>query len=100
MKTPTYSSVTTRMKRLSGRFTSDPVLPLLGWTKVAEAFVTAQWTLLPRWTAYATVVTVLWVAGVYLYAQVEDVGEALSDAADDGLTDGDDGDSGNGGDAA
>ena len=98
MKTPTYSSVTTRMKRLSGRFTSDPVLPLLGWTKVAEAFVTAKWTLLPRWTAYAVAVTVLWVAGVHLYAQIEDVGEALSDATDDDLTDRDD--SGNGGDPA
>jgi hypothetical protein len=87
MKTPTYRSVKARTKRLTGKFTSDPVLPLLGWTKAAETVVTGQWNLLPRWTVYAVCVTVLWVAGVYLYAQVEDAADALQDAADD-ATDG------------
>jgi len=88
MKTPTYSSVRRRTKRLTTKFTADPVLPLLGWTKAAEQVVTGSWGLLPRWTGYAIVVTALWVTGDYLYRHVETAADAVSDAADDAYTDG------------
>lgn len=87
---PSYSSVRSRCKSLTAKFTSDPVLPLLGWTKTAETVVTASWGLLPRWTAYAVLVTGLWVAGVYLWEQVDKATDDLSDAVDDAVTDGGD----------
>lgn len=77
---PSYSSVRSRVRSLTAKFTSDPVLPLLGWTKAVETVVRGDVALLPRWTAYAAAVTLLWVAGVYLWEQVEDAADAAADA--------------------
>jgi len=85
---PSYSSVRSRCRSLTAKFTSDPVLPLLGWTKAVETVVTGQTALLPRWTAYAATVTLLWVGGVYLWEQVEDAADAAADAVNDAADDG------------
>lgn len=85
---PSYSTVRSRTKALTAKFTSDPVLPLLGWTKAVETVVRGDVALLPRWAAYAAVVTVLWVAGDYLYRQVEDATDAAADAVNDAADDG------------
>lgn len=48
-----------RAKRLLTKFASSPVLPVLGWTKVAETVVAGGPML--NWIGYSVLVTVVWV---------------------------------------
>jgi len=68
-----------RAKRLTTKFISSPVFPVLGWTKVVETVVAGGPTL--NWAAYAGLVTLVWVFG----DELDQRADAAVDAADDAL---------------
>lgn len=66
-----------RIRRLTTKLGSSPVLPVLGWTKAVETVVATGPTL--RWVAYAVVVTGLWVAAEDLREAADDVAEEVTE---------------------
>lgn len=49
-----------RARTLLRKLTASPTLPLLGWTKTVEALIVSP-TNVPKWVAYAVVVTLAWI---------------------------------------
>jgi len=70
-----------RVKQLSTKLASSPVLPVLGYTKVAETVVAGGPTL--NWLAYSLAVTLVWISADDIQRSAESLGEAAQDAVDD-----------------
>lgn len=68
------SEASKRARTLTRKLTASPTLPLLGWTKAVEALIVTPADL-PRWIAYAAIVTVLWVYADTLQKAVDEAGE-------------------------
>lgn len=72
----TDASSRRRVRRLVTKFASSPVLPALGWTKVAETIVAGGPTL--NWIAYTILVTTVWV----IADEIREAADWLNDAVD------------------
>jgi len=70
-----------RAKQLTTKLASSPVLPVLGYTKVAESVVVGGPT--PKWLAYSLLVTMLWVFADDIRRRAEDITENVQDAVDE-----------------
>lgn len=70
-----------RVKQLSTKLASSPVLPVLGYTKVAETIVAGGPTL--NWAAYAVAVTFLWIFADDIQRSAEEVTENVQDVVDE-----------------
>lgn len=76
------STARKRTKRLTTKFISSPLFPVLGWTKVVETVVAGGPT--ANWTVYAAAITVVWVFGEELQRRLDDAADAADDALDGG----------------
>ena len=70
-----------RVKQLSTKLASSPVLPVLGYTKVAETIVAGGPTL--NWAVYAVAVTFLWIFADDIQRSAEEVTENVQDVVDE-----------------
>lgn len=70
-----------RVRRLSTKLASSPVLPVLGYTKTVESFVVGGPT--PKWLAYSLLVTLVWVFADDLRRRADDLADGVQDAVDD-----------------
>jgi len=71
-----------RAKQLTTKFTSSPVLPMLGWTKVVESFVAGG--PVANWAVYAGLVTLAWVYADDVQRRMDAAVDAAEDAVDGG----------------
>jgi len=78
---PLYGQSRTRVKQLSTKLAASPVLPVLGYTKVAETIVAGGPTL--NWAVYAVAVTFLWIFADDIQESAEEVTENVQGVVDE-----------------
>lgn len=69
-----------RARELVTELAATPVLPVLGYTKLAESLVASGPTI--NWLAYSLLVTVVWVFADDLRRRAADLESAAADAVD------------------
>jgi hypothetical protein len=69
-----------RAQELARKLASSPVLPVLGYTKVAETIVAGGPTL--NWLAYSLFVTGVWVFADDLQRTADEATDAVQDAVE------------------
>ncbi|MUV59987.1 hypothetical protein [Halobacterium sp. CBA1126] len=70
-----------RVRTLTRKLASSPLLPVLGITKTVETVIAGGPTM--RWVAYAVLVTGVWIYADDLQRRASEATEAAQDAVDD-----------------